>query len=251
MIPTSEKLNGVSGIYAIIERDTGKCYVGSSVNIGARRSAHSSQVRNGGTACIHRTMRTVGANAFDFEVLERCGMEHLLSREKFYIQFLNAASVNGFNVSSEPLAFYNGAHSPATRERIRALKLNQSDETILRISSTLTGRVFSDETLAKMRASSKGRPLSKAATDAAQIANTGRVHSEESRRKRSAALKGRVFSDETKAKMSAAKKGKPLSAEHRANLCAAQQNRPTRSDETRAKLSASIKTSWIKRRQSP
>lgn len=104
-------------------------------------------------------------------------------------------------------------------------------------------RPRSEETRAKMSAAQKGNKKT-----------LGFKHSPETRAKVSAALKGKAsplrgrhFSQEVKSKISAAKKGKPLSEEHKAKLRSAGIVR-RHPEETKAKISASLKACWPARR---
>jgi group I intron endonuclease len=88
----------------------------------------------------------------------------------------------------------------------------------------------------------------------------GRKQSPEACAKRSASLKGRVFSAEARTKMAAAQRGKKHSAETRAKLSAVQKGRKPTPEalaniraaldrpETRAKMSASAKAAWARKR---
>lgn len=93
-----------------------------------------------------------------------------------------------------------------------------------KISNALKGRHLSDEHKLKISNSEKGRigPM------------TGRKLTEEQRLKVSMALKGRHRDEATKAKISASKKGK---------------KRAPLSEEQKAKLSESVRLSWIKRKE--
>lgn len=122
---TAEFMTGVSGVYAIIHRETGMVYVGSSVNMYARRYAHLGCAKRGSSQRIHRALREFGPAAFDFEVLERCGREALLEREQFYIHLFDSASESNLNTKADAHAIYGTKVSASTRELQRLAKLGK------------------------------------------------------------------------------------------------------------------------------
>lgn len=199
-------LAGISGIYCIIHRGTGLCYVGSSINIGKRRYEHIYDSRHGSTNRFHIALRAFGEDAFDFEVLEECPQELLMDRERFYIVFTGAASIDGFNTRSNPNATYDHVVSDVTRARISASKkaqnrkLTPEQKEMVRISST--GRIKSAECRAKMSAAHAGKKKSDEHRANLSKSRTGWKMDETTKAKISAAFIGREFSEESKQKMS-------------------------------------------------
>ena len=191
MITTGENLRKVSGIYCAIHRKTGKCYVGSSVNIHRRYGDHIHEAKRGSRNCFHKALINLGLDAFDFEILELCKKDKLLDRERFYIVLLNSASIHGFNIRSKPIANYGVQISDSTRERMRQNRIGKthSSEARSKIGDANRSRVFTPEIRDKIGNSSKGR-----------------VHSDETKRKISEATKGRLKTIETRIKMSAWKR---------------------------------------------
>lgn len=184
------------------------CYVGSSVDIGSRRRSHIRWAKGGAHTIFHRAIREFGEDSFDFEVLEECGKNVMLERERFYIAFLNAASIEGFNTRSDPVASYDRTVSAATRQRIGA--------------------------------HSKGRKLSEESKALIGAANRKHRRSPEQKARMSQIRIGMLNSPETRAKISAFHKGKRKSAEHRARLAASKIG-VRQSAETCAKKSAALK----------
>lgn len=157
---------GVSGIYCFIHRESGTCYVGSSINIGKRRKEHLLDSRRGSRIRIHHYLRHFGELAFDFEILERCSQESLLERERFYIVLLNASSIDGFNSRDNPCATYNFKASPATCARISASKKGRRP-TPPQIENQIAGQVGlkrTQETRMKMSMSANGKTFSPGAS---------------------------------------------------------------------------------------
>ena len=81
----------MTGIYKITDLKNGKCYVGSSVEIGRRWKQHiwmclgSSKCRN---YPLYRAFTWHGTDNFSFEVLEECEIEELIDRERYYYNLL-------------------------------------------------------------------------------------------------------------------------------------------------------------------
>jgi len=209
MILGVESLEKVSGIYCAIHRETGACYVGSSINVGRRRREHLKASRAGKNSCFAKALRLHGESSFDFEILERCQQSELLRREEFYIALFGSASAGGFNTRTRACAPYDYRHSSATKERIGV---------------AMKGRKLSPLTRSRMSASMVGKkkgPMSAAHKAAIAAGNSGQKRSEEACMKMSILRTGEKRTEEAKAKMRLAKLGKKLSAEHRKNIGAA------------------------------
>lgn len=76
-----------SGIYRIRNLFTMKCYIGSSINLAARKTAHFSELRRNKHRNIYlqRSYNLYGVNAFVFEVIEYVKVDDLIAREIHYI----------------------------------------------------------------------------------------------------------------------------------------------------------------------
>ena len=75
------------------DKDNGKRYIGQSVNIARRWSAHIYQKE-----CIDfdLVLREKGITHFTFEVLEECTVDKLDEREQYWINYYNSYD-NGYN----------------------------------------------------------------------------------------------------------------------------------------------------------
>ena len=91
-------------------------------------------------------------------------------------------------------------HSEDTKEKLRQIGLNRSEEYKRNMSEIKKGKPMSEETKAKMSELNKGKTLS----DETKAKMRGRKLSDETKAKMSAAK--RQMSDETKAKMSASQR---------------------------------------------
>ncbi len=185
------RFSGVSGIYRATHRETGRCYVGSSSNIGRRISCHLSLCKKRKT-CFHSALHRYGADAFDFTVVEECPRADLLAREKHYINEFSSMSPYGWNYQSEPQANFSGRkHTPESRAKMCA---------------SHAGTVLSEEHKRKIGLAHKGRPKTESQKQKIREANLGKKVSEETRRKMSIAKKGMKCSIDACAKISASKK---------------------------------------------
>lgn len=142
-----------------------------------------------------------------------------------------------------------------------------SEEHKAKISARHLGKITSIETKEKMRVAQKGRsrpdllgkaksPEAKAKMSSAQKGIPRGPMSEEHKRKLGEASKGNnyalgnILSEETRAKMSASRKGKsrgPMSLEQKLKLSEALKGKKL-SEESKARMSASLKDSWARRK---
>jgi group I intron endonuclease len=174
-------LKKTCGIYCITHKESGKQYVGQSVDCFERWKQH--QTPKKGSTGIKAAIMKHGINSFTFEVLEECSKDLLNEREIYFIAEKKTLAPLGYNLTS-------GGGAPTE---------------------------ISKETKEKMSSASKGKK--KAPRSAEHIANlsaakTGKTRTDEQKIKMSAAQKGKKMpprSAEHCAKISALKKGKPMS----------------------------------------
>jgi hypothetical protein len=110
-------------------------------------------------------------------------------------------------------------HSEDTKEKLRQIGLNRSEEYKRNMSEIKKGKPMSEETKAKMSELNKGKTLSDETKKKLSELNKGKTLSDETKAK----MRGRKLSDETKAKMSAAKR--QMSDETKAKMSASQRKR--------------------------
>lgn len=233
-----------SGIYAIIHRDSGRWYVGQSVNVNRRWNEHRSLLIRGEHINRHLqySWNKYGEDAFDFDILIVAPVCTLDDIEQAY---LDDPETSHFNMARD-------AVSPMRGRRF-------SEESRAKISEAQTGRRHSEETRAKISASNKGKnhgPMSDETRAKISASNSGRTHaplSDDVRAKISASKKGVRLSDEHRSKLSAARKGRVLTPETKAKIGAASKQR-RHTPEARAKISAARRSRESKsdlRREQP
>lgn len=76
-----------SGIYAIINKETDKFYIGSTKDFDKRKYQHFSELEKGKHRNIYlqNSWNKYGKEVFEFKILERVGVENLREREQWYI----------------------------------------------------------------------------------------------------------------------------------------------------------------------
>lgn len=99
-IPLKGDLVMQSGIYKITCRETGKIYVGGSVNMRSRFCVHKSDLKRGkhGNPHMKKMYEKYGVENFIFSVIEICEKGKIKEREQFWIDKLQSYKMeNGFN----------------------------------------------------------------------------------------------------------------------------------------------------------
>jgi group I intron endonuclease len=242
----------VAGVYLITRIGTDQHYVGSSVDVNKRWSAHRSLLRNSQhhATYLQHTWNKFGESAFSFTVVQEVKRTNnvaemkkaLIDAEQFWFALYS-------NVPGKPPAFNSAPIAGSV------LGIKHSAATIAK----LKGRVASLETRAKMSAAGRGIPKTAAHVGAVRLAlnrpdviakmiakATGRKQSAESKAKTS--LGKTNPSAETRARISAANARRVLSPEARANMSESQRRRPPCSAESREKMSAAQTIRWANRR---
>lgn len=92
-----------TGIYAIRNKKTRKCYVGSAAEIEKRWSVHRHHLRKNKhhSTKLQRSWNKHGESCFTFRILERCSLKMLARREQYWMDHYDAHR-NGYN--AHPIA---------------------------------------------------------------------------------------------------------------------------------------------------
>jgi group I intron endonuclease len=265
-----------SGIYSIQNLLNNKVYVGQSVNIHRRWTAHRSDLRRGkhGNGHLQRSWDKYGPAAFAFTVLEIVPTkDQRAPREAYYCNLLGAfLPETGYNQNG---VLGVADASPALREKRRVNRLGKKDspETRLRKSIGRFGIPMREDTKKKLAAWHTGRKATAATKAKLSLMRIGKAKgptSDATKEKISASLRespafqaamrvngakrkglpGHPQTIETRERIAAAHRGKakpPLSAEAKAKISQFNMGRK-KSPETLQKMSDSAKLREARKR---
>jgi group I intron endonuclease len=250
-------------LYRIVNKESGKQYIGQSVNYKKRWRLHRYYLNNNShhNEFLQNAWIKYGEEAFRFELItEFQSRDELNTAEALHIEVSGSLYPNGYNLVKGGDVF---EISESTRAKLSdAMKGKPlSAATRAKISEALKGKPIRAETRAKISTSNKGKQRSAAARAKISAYRTGRKHSAETRAKISAANRRRQISDETRAKLSAIHKGKLVSEATRAKISDAKKGKPMSEEdrakrigkkhnaEARAKISYARKKYWERRKQ--
>lgn len=108
-------------IYKITNILNNKIYVGSTKNFNRRKRQHIFDLRHKahGNDHLQKSFNKYGEDQFKIEIIEQCDVEHLIAREQYWIDHLNAL---------DPITGYNKNHI--------AGRTTNSPETVAKIIAT-------------------------------------------------------------------------------------------------------------------
>lgn len=148
----------VSGIYCIENQISGKCYIGSAIDIRHRCREHRSMLRGNyhDNDHLQKSWNRYGENNFCFKVLEIVPDKNdLLKREQWWINVLDVCNDrHGYNICPTAGNMLKMKHSEETRHKISKANKGQkrSEETRLNISEALKGKKHTRERTNKIAA---------------------------------------------------------------------------------------------------
>lgn len=197
-------------IYFVINKLTGKYYIGKSQDVPLRWKAHKNCAKNSSkdvfkSSYFYRAIRKYGSENFEIRILFTCYDEHTLnSAEIFFIALFNSTNWKiGYNST------HGGTGGRQTEEVRRKIGINTATrrpEVREKMSLVQIGKKLSPETKAKISLANKGRkksPRTPEHKEAQRIAHLGKRPSAESNEKNRQSNLGRKVSEETKARMRA------------------------------------------------
>jgi group I intron endonuclease len=179
----------ICGIYKIVNKVNGKCYIGSSNNIFNRWRYHKRLLKENrhDNGHLQTSWNKYGSDEFEFSIIEETLKDKLLEREQKY---LDICKVN-------PTLYYNIAYDALSPMKNK-IPWNKGKVGVQ--VSWNKGLSFSEETKEKMSKSAKLRTGNKNSM-------FGKTHSNETKQKMVLAWKTRnPVSEEPKLKMSISQK---------------------------------------------
>lgn len=186
-----------SGIYALVNKQNGKRYIGRSIDLEKREKTHLWMLKNNRHPNVHLQRAWNLGERFDFEIIEQCDPDRCNEREVYWIAFFDAMnmkkgynlceggqSTTGYHFTEEGKRKISKANSgrkctkEAIEKRVAGLKKHMEDDP-----------EFAEEIRERCRKLAYGGW------------NKGRKATKETRQKLSEALKGRYVSPEHKEKL--------------------------------------------------
>ncbi len=243
-----------SGIYCILNSDSGKVYIGSAMNLAKRKSDHFCHLRRSDhkNSKLQKSFLKHGESQFSFHLLEQVqDKKDLVGREQFWIDIFepseryniaqNAGSTLGYRHGDEALKKISrrsaGENNPNYGKRgpdSFHFGRKRPAATGQKISAALKGRIINPEWRRKAvetRRANGGFIISEETRKMISASGKGRIVSQETRDKISKTQRGRIISDETKKKMAKARIGRKLTREHCTHLAESQRARWARIKE--------------------
>jgi len=107
-----------SGIYRWVHKATGRCYVGSSVNLTNRFYTYYNlkvMLKSSSSSIIARSLLKYGYSGFKLEILEYCEPDKCLEREQYYLDSIQPE----LNILKNSTSRLGVNHSETTIEKIR------------------------------------------------------------------------------------------------------------------------------------
>lgn len=198
----------MTGIYKITNPN-GKIYIGQS-NCIEKRWAFYKRIDCKNQKLIYRSLKKYGVNNHSFEIIDKCPIEKLNERERYWQEYYDVLGRNGLNMCLV-----------STKDK----KYTHSEEALMKISKTHKGKQLTEYHINKITESRKGKTLSKEhikklvegrlktgvtnkQRESVSKSNSTRIIKDSTRKKMSQSRKGIIFSDEHKKKISDSLKGR-------------------------------------------
>lgn len=164
----------ISGIYIILNKESGKFYIGSSVNIKHRWQGHRRSLRNNchHSTYLQRAWNKYGESSFIFELVELCDPNDCITRENYWLEYHQTyLSEIGYNTLSQANNTLGYRHTESNKEKMKEL-LRQKWE-----SMSEEEKIKERHRLSLCR---KGKPISQQHKQALQegLAKSGWLHSD-------------------------------------------------------------------------
>lgn len=169
-------MDKISAVYAIVNKETGKMYIGGSKDIKTRWRLHKADLNRGEhyNGELQEDWNKYGSNTFVLEILKKVQVQDLNRCETKYLKSLHPL----YNIKLTA----NGGHfvPPETRRKMSFVKRqrgsNISQETRSKISRALKGNTFTKEHCDNISKALKGREFSEETKNKLSKSHTGEKH---------------------------------------------------------------------------
>lgn len=253
------------GIYKIEHIESGRCYIGSSIEVEKRLGVHRYLLLKGRhhAAALQHGWNKYGADGFSFQLVEVVADRNFLhAREQFWIWRWDAYG-HGFNSLPIAQSLIGYRHLPEVRRKMSLAKMGKpsprrgvtlSPEVRKKVSDARRGQKAPPGAIARMAEANRGKPLSrerrarisaaiKLAMAEGRFRRTPAKWTPEMRLLASLKQRGRKVSTGTRARLSAALRGHETTAEARAALSAAHRGRK-RTTAHRQNIASAMHRFW-------
>lgn len=186
-----------SGIYALVNKETGMRYIGQSVDLDKRKTTHFWELKNGRHKNSHLQRAWNKGERFEFLVIEKCAPEKCNEREVYWINHYNSIK-NGYNQCEGGGTTTGYRFTEEQKKKISKSRKGQKRkrEDVERGKETLRKHLESDPEFAKRYHENKSKAMI-----GREAWNKGRPHTQVEKDNLSRKLKGRYISEEHKEKL--------------------------------------------------
>ena len=197
-VAVEEKIENkcISGVYKIVNKINGKIYVGSAIDLKARKRTHFNKLKlnKHPNSHLQSSYNKYKKDNFVFEIIKYVeDKDKLIETEQYWIDKLNVCDKNiGYN--KRPKAESNLGIKMSDETKKKLSELNKGE------NNSFYGKCHTEETKKKMS-------LNHPDVSGENGYFYGKKHTEEAKRKNSEAHKGKKLSDEQKEKISIKTRG--------------------------------------------
>ena len=143
MLKEAFLMGNKSGVYSITCYGNDKFYIGSSVNLNARRSSHFSQLKNNKHTNKHlqNAYNKYGECSFVFDVIEYCNENEITRIEQKWLDFFKPY-IHSVGMNNSPTACNKKGfkHSEETKKKLSILAKMRSNAHLREYSEKLRGK---------------------------------------------------------------------------------------------------------------
>lgn len=165
-----------AGVYCWTHLESGKKYVGSSVDLYRRFMQYYNIkyiTRGAKSSLICKALLKYGYSSFKLEILEYCNPSEVIAREQYYIDLLKPE----YNILKVAGSLFGYKHSPESLEKMREIALNRSDETKAKLREAALGKTYkhTEETKIKLRDAILGKKHSEETKAKLRVIQSNRI----------------------------------------------------------------------------
>lgn len=191
----------LSGVYVITNTSNGHKYIGSAVNLNARRKLHFSSLAKGKHHNIYlqRAYNKYGDECFVFSVLSYCPRSKLIELEQQAIDTYKPE----YNIAPRAGSQLGYRHTDSSRQKMGAKSKGRTFTEAFKekMRTLFTGKQRPDDVRKKISEANKGRVIGKEWREKLSLSHKGNKHTPEQIEKIRAVHIGRKNTPETIEKM--------------------------------------------------